>query len=86
MDRPIKKELSEFGAEADAFSDAGLVVSTVELTEEEPGSVDQVTLSDVLPVAVVGGFAIGGGGVQRQPLELMTPANSAMCSSSNLLK
>ena len=85
VDREIKKALSELGTLDGADVAGSELVVLLEVVETEPGSEAQVTL--LVPLgAAVGGLEVGGGGVQRQPLELMTPANSATCSSCSLLK
>lgn len=91
MEREIKKPLKELDALDRALLDDAVVVVLAmsafsESLEDDPGSVVQVTWFDALRGVAVGGLAAGGGGVQRQPLELMTPANSATWSSSSLLR
>ena len=91
MEREIKKPLKELDALDRALLDDAVVVVLAmsafsESLEDDPGSVVQVTWFDALRGVTVGGLAAGGGGVQRQPLELMTPANSATWSSSSLLR
>ena len=90
VDRVIKKELSELVTLEAALPVPVLDGSAAELlsaeADAEPGSVVQVTFPGALLDEAVGGLLAGGGGVHRQPLELMTPANSATCSSSSLLR
>lgn len=95
VERAIKNALKEL-ATLEALREAALggevVVRVLEdlsdVFEGEPGSVVHVSLFGELPDAdvAVGGVLAGGGGVQRQPLALMTRAKSATCSSCNLLR